>query len=208
MFGTEISAGHAAFLQTATAIVQAIVSVSLLAWYVLMAHLERVRATRERSEDFESLVMLCRELGIEAKNKTEAHRRRVLSIAEGTSDPTEATQATLASWKADMTVVYVCLNEVPHYEVRNPAFSTALTRLWMEVDARAVDPKGYERADQLASFLHEKHERVCREIDAMTALLTAPKAAQEVQKRLVGAVKRRGKIYSVAGAVQEPVERL
>jgi hypothetical protein len=208
MFGTEISAGHAAFLQTATAIVQAIVSVSLLAWYVLTAHVERVRARRERSEDFESLVLLCRELGIEAKNKTEAHRRRASSIAEGTSDPAEATQAALASWKADMTVVYVCLNEVPHYEVRNPAFSTALTRLWMEVDARNVDPKGYERGDQLASFLDEKHERVCREIDAMAALLTVPKTAPELQSRLVGAAKRRGNMYSVSGTVQEHVERI
>jgi hypothetical protein len=208
MFGTEISAGHAAFLQTATAAVQAVVSVSLLAWYVLTAHLERVRARRERAEDFDSLVMLCRELGIEAKNKTEAHRHRASSIPEETSDPAEATQARLASWKADMTVVYVCLNEVPHYEVRNPAFSTALTRLWMEVDARAVDPRGYDRVDQLVSFLDEKHCRICREIDAMTSLLTAPKTAQELQRRLVGAAKRRGKIYSVSGTAQEQVERL
>jgi hypothetical protein len=59
----EISAGHAAFLQIATAVVQAVVSVSLLAWYVFTAHLERVRVRRERSEDFDSLVRLCRDLG-------------------------------------------------------------------------------------------------------------------------------------------------
>ncbi|WP_158915897.1 hypothetical protein [Caulobacter sp. S45] len=209
MFGTEISTAQAAFLQTTTAVVQAVVSVSLLAWYVLAAHLDRDRIRRERSEDFDSLVRLCRDLGIDAKDKTNAHRCAASMIVSAPSDLDAAVRARLAAWKTDMTVIYVCLNEVPHYEVRNPAFSTALTRLWMEVDARTVDPKRFDRPEQLELFLDQKLARICREVDAMADLLKGrPLGARDAPRRLVGAAKRRGKIYATDGSPEEAIEDL
>lgn len=203
MTGTEVNAGNAAFLQTATAVVQAIVSVGLLTWYVLAAHLDRTRIRRERSEDFNSLVMLCRDLGVEAREKTAEHRRSASAISSVPSERSAALEAGLAMWRRDMTVIYVCLNEAPHYEVRNPAFSIALTRLWMEVDARTIEPKSIEAPEQLILFLDHKLACICREIDAMAGLLDGSRMAQGPQWRLVGARKGGGKTYSVNGSVQE-----
>jgi hypothetical protein len=206
MPGAEISVGHAALLQTLTAVVQAIVSISLLAWYVLTAHLERIRISRERLEDFTSLVMLCRDLGIEAKNKTEAHHREISAISDTSVDDKEIARSRLTLWKADMTVIYVCLNEVPHYEVRNPAFSTALTRLWMEVDARSVRPEQIEQSAKVASFLELKRARICAEVDAMADLLDDSAPVRRSQERLGAAAKRPGKIYAANGSVRENAE--
>ena len=151
--------------QTATAAIQAITSVGLLGWYLWAAHLERVRARREKAEAFESLVWLCYDLGHEARAKTDAHlaaARGALAQGDG------GAPALFAAWKEDMVVIYVCLDEVPHYEVRSPAFSTALTRLWLEVDAKDID---YSEAGELVPFLARKHERICREVDSMAQLL-------------------------------------
>ncbi len=153
--------------QTATAVVQAVCSITLLAWYVLAAHLARRQARRERTEAFDSLVRLCRDLGREAKIKTSQHRDAARTLD---SEPRQR----LAAWKADMAILYVCLDVVPHYEVRNPAFSQALTRLWCEIDVKAIDPGAFGDTAALVAFLTRKLERICVEVDAMAALLTRP----------------------------------
>ena len=58
----------------------------------------------------------------------------------------------LDQWRSDMAIIYVCLNEVPHYEVRNPAFSIALTRLWLEVDARNVSTRDAKHPSSSSRF--------------------------------------------------------
>jgi hypothetical protein len=115
-------------------IIQAVVSTALLGWYVLAAHLDRQRVRREREQDFDSLVTLCRDLGIEAKLKTRIQLQELASVETGCTDDGLSATDRFWKWRADMVVLYVCLNEVPHYEVRNPEFSIALTRLWLEVD--------------------------------------------------------------------------
>jgi hypothetical protein len=103
-----------------------------------------------------------------------------------------------------MTVIYVCLNEAPHYEVRNPAIGAALTQLWMEVDARTIDPKAFEDAQQLVTFLNQKLDQICLEVDAMAELSRGHTRAPELSRRqLAGTARRRGKIYTEAGWVQE-----
>ena len=150
--------------QTATAVVQAVCSITLLAWYVLAAHLARRQARRERIEAFDSLVRLCRDLGLEAKTKTGQHLVAVRA-------PSGDLQHRMTAWKADMAVIYVCLDVVPHYEVRSPAFSQALTRLWCEVDVKTIDPGAFGETSELVAFLTRKLERICVEVDAMAALL-------------------------------------
>jgi len=187
---------NSAIWQTGTAIVQAVCSIGLLGWYVLAAHMERRRVRRERSDDFDSLVRLCRDLGVEAKEKTFDH----LSAASNAlaEDPRQR----LASWRSDMAIIYVCLNEVPHYEVRNPAFSTALTRLWLEVDARDVDAERFTDAEPLVRFLGLKFDRICVEVDAMASLLAGSPAERAKGRRLDGRANRRGYAYSRDGFIQ------
>ena len=163
--------------QTATAVVQAVCSVTLLAWYVLAAHLARRQARRERQEGFASLVRLCRDLGDGARARTSAHLEEARCAADG------GAQEHFMAWKTDMKVIYVCLDVVPHYEVRNPAFSQALTRLWCEVDLKDVEPATFRDMPQLISFLTAKLERVCFEVDAMNALLDSQR---EGGRRAVG----------------------
>ena len=124
--------------QTATAVVQAVCSVTLLAWYVLAAHLARRQARRERGETFNSLVRLCRDLGADAKARTNAH------LDGAAHAPDDDPQARFTAWKTDMRIIHVCLDVVPHYEVRDPAFSQALTRLWCEVDLKGVEPAAFK----------------------------------------------------------------
>ncbi len=155
--------------QTATAVVQAVCSVTLLAWYVLAAHLARCQARRERQEGFASLVRLCRDLGNDAKARTSEH----LETAKRATDGDAGERFT--AWKADMKVIYVCLDVVPHYEVRNPAFSQALTRLWCEVDLQEVKPERLNDRPQLIAFLAAKLARICVEVDAMNTLLDPPR---------------------------------
>jgi hypothetical protein len=154
--------------QTTTAVVQAVCSVTLLAWYVLAAHLARRQVRRERQEGFASLVRLCRDLGDGAIARTSAHLEGARHAMDG--DASEH----FVAWKADMKVIYVCLDVVPHYEVRNPAFSQALTRLWCEVDLKDVEPASFNDIPRLILFLNAKLERVCVEVDAMNALLDPP----------------------------------
>jgi hypothetical protein len=182
--------------QTGTAIVQAVCSIGLLGWYVLAAHLERRRVRLERSDDFDSLVKLCRDLGVEAKDKTFAH------LSAASIAPAEDPLQRLASWRSDMTIIYVCLNEVPHYEVRNPAFSTALTRLWLEVDARGVEAERFADAEQLVRFLGLKFDRICVEVDAMARLLTGSPAERAIGRGLDGRAHRRGYAYTRDGFIQ------
>jgi hypothetical protein len=193
----ELTAAQAATWQTAPAIVQAVCSVGLLAWYALAAHLERSRTRREKADEFDSLVRLCRDLGVDAKDKTKAHMR-ALSMPMEAHPVTIEPSKRLELWRADMTIIYVCLNEVPHYEVRNPAFSIALTRLWLEVDARNVSAGDATTAQQLLALLSQKIDRICLEIDAMASLLEAPDRTQ-VRGRLSGKAKRRGYRYSAEG---------
>jgi len=200
----ELTASQAAIWQTGTAIVQAVCSIGLLAWYALAAHLERARKRREKVEEFDSLVRLCRDLGVDAKDKTKAHVRAL-------STPMEAEAVTidlstrLDRWRSDMAIIYVCLNEVPHYEVRNPAFSIALTRLWLEVDARNVSTRDAETPEQLLAFLRQKIDRICLEVDAMASLLEAPDQTR-IRGRLSAEAKRRGYRYTAEGfPEQEPL---
>jgi hypothetical protein len=185
-----------AIWQTGTAIVQAVCSIGLLGWYVLAAHLERRRVRRERSDDFDSLVKLCRDLGVEAKDKTFAH------LSAASSAPAEDPLQRLASWRSDMAIIYVCLNEVPHYEVRNPAFSTALTRLWLEVDARTVDAERFADTQQLVRFLGLKFDRICVEVDAMASLLASSPAERATGRRPDGRAHRRGYAYTQDGFIE------
>lgn len=203
-----ISVGQAAFWQTATAVVQAVVSVALLGWYVLAAHLDRVRTRREQAEDFSSLVTLCRDLGIEAKSQIEAHLRAATDTKADSTAVTIALRERFISWKTEMTVIYVCLNEVPHYEVRNPTFSTALTRLWMAVDVRAVDANKFAGAEQFITCLNQKLDRICVEVDAMAELLRRYAIAPRHSLSPRGRAGRRGKSYTEAGFVQEETTSL
>jgi len=155
--------------QTATAMVQAVCSVTLLAWYVLAAHLARRQTRRERQEGFASLVRLCRDLGDGAKARTSAHLDDARCAKDGDA------KARFLAWKADMRVIYVCLDVVPHYEVRNPAFSQALTRLWCEVDLKDEEPGSFSDMSRLVGFLTAKLGRICFEVDAMDALLSPPR---------------------------------
>jgi hypothetical protein len=184
---------QAAAWQTGTALVQAVCSVSLLGWYVLAAHLDRRRLRREKADDFDSLVRLCRDLGAEAQDKTAAHRRDAAAAPTGAVGVVEA-QRRLALWRSDMQVIYVCLNEVPHYEVRNPAFSTALTRLWLAVDARSL--QDIAEPQTLVGFLDAQFDRICREVDAMALLLEPSGAARAAGLRRTGG--RRGNTYPPA----------
>jgi hypothetical protein len=59
-----------------------------------------------------------------------------------------------------MTVVHVCLNEVPHHEVRNPAFSTALARLWLAVDPRSASATRFTERQDLLNFLRRKVDQI------------------------------------------------
>src|SRR5271154_4840690 len=115
-------------------------SITLLGWFVLAAHLDRVRIRRDKSADFDALVRLCRDLGAEAEEKSRAHLPAITTGLNSPPPSAAGVAGRVAAWRSEMTVIYVCLNEVPHYEVRNPAFSTALTRLWLAVDARNVAP--------------------------------------------------------------------
>ena len=153
--------------QTATAVVQAVSSIILLAWYVLAAHLARRQVRRERTEAFDSLVTLCRDLGADARIRTSTHLDAAARAPDG--DP----QQHFAAWRAEMRIIYVCLDVVPHYEVRNPAFSQALTRLWCEVDLATLEPDSFEEMPQFVAFLTAKFERIRIEVDAMNALLTS-----------------------------------
>ena len=188
--------------QTATAAIQAICSVGVLAWYVWGAHVERGRQRAERAEAFSSLVQLCHDLGLEAKTKTEAYLQIARAIGPG-ADVSGEMANVFASWKTDMIVIYVCLNEVPHYEVRSPAFSTALTRLWLEVDARDIANDGLSSADELVSFLSAKHERICLEVDGMARLLGNPQTwRHSAPHRQFQHVGRKGRQYSGLGSRQ------
>ena len=83
----------------------------------------------------------------------------------------------MAAWKADMGVIYVCLNEVPHFEVRSPCFSIALTRLWLEVDARSVAGSEFGSIEDFKKFLEKKHGSVGREIAAMAEIVMQGRSA-------------------------------
>jgi len=193
-----------AMWQTGTAVVQAVCSIVLLAWYVLAAHLERQRVRREKVDEFASLVRLCRDLGIEAKDKTNTHLRAASAALAGASSTPPDPRLQLASWRADMTIIYVCLNEVPHYEVRSPAFSTALTRLWLEVDARTVEPEHIDDLNQWVAFLDHKFQRICLEVDAMAGLLvTNGTLSSQGWLGRSGGVQRRGYKYGQDGFPQE-----
>ena len=197
-----ISPGHAAFLQIATAIVQAVVSVGLLTWYVLAAHLERVRKTRERADEFASLVTLCRGLGLEAQARI-ANCREAAAAAADAIDPDQLLKTRVASWKADMEVIYVCLNEVPHYEVRSPAFSIALTRLWLEVDARTLELSEFASPGDFDAYLEKKYACIEWEIATMAELLAEDRASgASVQRPLGGAVKHAKNAYPPLGRGQ------
>jgi len=185
--------------QTGTAVVQAVCSITLLAWYVLAAHMERRRVAREKIDDFDALVRLCHDLGLEAKAKTQTHIDELKAGVGGAVACSDIPHR-LAAWRADMTIVYVCLNEVPHYEVRNPAFSTALTRLWLEVDGRSLVPGPLHDHDQIVQLLEDKLSRICREVDAMATLLVG-RASPCIHPRLVPGAKRRGYQYDAAGFV-------
>ncbi|THD60570.1 hypothetical protein [Phenylobacterium sp.] len=187
---------QAARLQTATAVVQAVCSIILLGWYVLAAHLERRRVRLEKADDFNALVRLCRDLGLEAKARTEAHLDDLKALGA-----CEDLANLVAGWRSDMTIVYVCLNEVPHYEVRNPAFSTALTRLWLEVDCRTIAQDACDQ-ESVADMMRRKLDRICREVDAMAALLSGPAAPCAHQRRLASGSQRRGYDYEPAGFVR------
>lgn len=191
MPGFEISAGHAAFLQIATAVVQAMVSIGLLTWYVLAAHAERVRKTRERAEEFESLVMLCRGLGLEAQARILTCQEVPPIAASASANPDQQLKTRIARWKTDMEVIYVCLNEVPHYEVRSPAFSIALTRLWLEVDARALEVSEFNSSHDFDAYLEGKYSCIGWEIDAMAQLLNEDGVSgAAVQRTLADPVRR------------------
>jgi hypothetical protein len=192
------AASSAAAWQTGTAVVQAVCSIILLGWYVLAAHLERRRIRREKADDFDALVRLCRDLGLEAKVKTEAHLRAIAGAPLACGDLCHR----LTAWRADMTIIYVCLNEVPHYEVRNPAFSTALTRLWLEVDCRGLVVEPDVKARDVAGLLQQKLDRICREVDAMAALLVRSPTAYDRERRLTSGAKRRGYTYEPQGFVR------
>jgi hypothetical protein len=193
--GNEIE--QAAFWQTGTAVVQAVCSITLLGWYVLAAHLDRRRGRRERAQDFDSLVRLCRDLGVEAREATERHL--VMVQAPCDIEAGESPASRLVSWREELAVIYVCLNEVPHYEVRNPAFSTALTRLWLEVDARTVGAPGVETEASLIALLEHKRVRIDAEIEAMASLLDG---LEPTRKRLGRAHPRRGYAYGEDGFPQ------
>jgi hypothetical protein len=199
---SSINAAQIAAWQTGTAIVQAVVSVSLLGWYVLAARLDRARMQREKTEDFDSLVRLCRDLGAEAEGKTRAHCTVLAdAVGQGVVDVI-AVRKILTDWQADMTVVYVCLNEVPHYEVRNPGFSTALTRLWLAVDSRAVAVDHFADPQNLQAFLNGKFEQICTEVDAMASLLNVDSERDRRPSPLVAATGRRGYAYGPDGHVR------
>ncbi len=101
-----------------------------------------------------------------------------------------------------MAIIYVCLNEVPHDEVCNPAFSTALTRLWLEVDARGVDAERFADAQQLVRFLNVKFDRICVEVDAMASLLAVSPGERATGRRLDERAHRRGYAYTQDGFIQ------
>jgi len=190
--------GQAVLWQTATAVVQAVMSITLLGWYVLAAHLNRSRTRSERSANFDSLVMLCRDLEVEAKEKTLAYLR---SAGEMQSQCNVVkSKELLEKWRADMTIIYVCLNEVPHYEVRNPTFSIALTRLWRECDPRRVDLTPIERPRQISQLLNHKFDRICLEVDAMERLLeTRVNSSSRGWSQPATGLGRPGKAYSEQG---------
>jgi putative hemolysin len=192
---TATDLANAAIWQTGIAVIQAVSSVGLLAWYVGAARAARQRAREERAGDFNSLVCLCRDLGVEAKNKTELHRQAAEACDLGAGD----IQERIGAWRSDMTVIYVCLNEVPHYEVRSPTFSIALTRLWLEVDSRTVKVEDIQSSSQLEAFLAEKLGRICREVDAMAALIETASTFENDPGRLSRKVERRGKTYAPMG---------
>jgi hypothetical protein len=193
MPGLEITASHAAFLQTATAVVQAIVATGLLIWYVLASHIDRLRKVQERAEEFESLVRLCQGLGLEAQARIATCRQAVSDQQPG-DDVVQQLTTAVAAWKADMEVIYVCLNEVPHFEVRSPCFSIALTRLWLEVDARSVVGSEFGSIADFKKFLERKHGSIGREIGAMAEVTTRNDgAAPRTRRSLTMAVQRRRK---------------
>jgi hypothetical protein len=196
------SLSQSAVWQTGTAVVQAACSIGLFGWYVLAAHMERARLRREKSDDFDSLVKLCRDLGIEAKDKTFAHLSAAANAMTEVSHSKADRLARLALWRSDMAIIYVCLNEVPHYEVRNPAFSTALTRLWLEVDARGVEAEQFVDSQQLVSFLGLKFDRIGVEVEAMARLLVQKPAERSTGRRMVGKAHRRGYSYTRDGFIQ------
>jgi hypothetical protein len=198
-----IDAGQAAVWQTGTAVVQAVVSITLLGWYVLAAHMDRARMRREKLEDFDSLVRLCRDLGAEAGEKTQSHGAMLSkALADSSSDVDVA--RSLAAWQRDMTVAYVCLNEVPHYEVRNPAFSTALTRLWLAVDSRTAPADRLSDARALAAFFQDKFDQICLEVDAMANLLSEDAKRRRGKLNPLGPRSdRRGYAYDPDGFPQK-----
>ena len=191
---------QAAIWQTRTSVVQAVISVALLGWCMLAAHLDRRRLRREKDEDFASLVRLCRAPGREAEDKTKQHLQAAMRMPEGPSKGLADTAERLRIWQMDRAVVYVCLNEVPHYEVRNPAFSTALTRLWLEVDGRAVNQVDTKDRAELVALLEWKLARISREVQAMATLLAPNKrsAGEGGQLKRGG---RRGYSYSADGYI-------
>ena len=194
----EHAAISAAAWQTGTAVVQAVCSVTLLAWYVLAAHMDRQRVAREKIDDFNALVRLCHDLGMEAKTKTQKHIEE-LKTGMGAAAGSD-TGDRLGAWRADMTIIYVCLNEVPHYEVRNPAFSTALTRLWLEVDSRSIAHGQIQNDQQVVGLLEDKLVRICWEVDAMAELLVS-KSSTYISQGAASGTKRRGYEYDPEGFV-------
>jgi hypothetical protein len=195
---------QAAIWQTGTAIVQAVVSIALLGWYVLAAHADRARVRREKLEDFASLVRLCRDLGSEAGEKTRSHRANLSKALEDM--PTDVVDLTkrLKAWQRDMMVAYVCLNEVPHYEVRNPEFSTALTRLWLAVDSRSTPADRLSDAASLAGFLQERLDQICIEVDSMASLLNKGSRTMSGSASVLGPRNGRpGYRYDPNGFVQK-----
>ena len=111
--------------------------------------------------------------------------------------PDDTVTALFASWKTDMLVIYVCLNEVPHYEVRSPAFSTALARLWLEVGARNLDHDVFAGAAGLVDLLSGKCQRISLEVEAMATLLGPRRThSPQLQRRLSHTVGRPGGVYA------------
>jgi hypothetical protein len=199
-----LNSAQAAIWQTGTAMVQAVVSVALLGWYVLAAHLDRARIRREKFEDFDALVRLCRDLGSEAGEKTRSHRANLSKTPPDVSTELVYVTKKLEAWQRDMMVAYVCLNEVPHYEVRNPEFSTALTRLWLAVDSRSEPANQLNDVASLSVFLQERLNQICIEVDSMAGLLNKTSKTMAGSASVLGPRGgRSGYRYDSSGFVQK-----